>query len=90
VVRVLIEKGADASKENNRGETPLHVAAEDGNEAIARALTNAGADVNKTTGSAYGDVTPLYVAAANGHEAIVRALIKADADVNTASKGDWE
>ena len=41
---LLLEKGADASSVNNRGETPLHAAARKGNREILARLLDAGAD----------------------------------------------
>ena len=48
---------------------------------MARALIEAGADVNKAMDNG---ATPLYMAAQIGHEAVVRALIEFGADVNKA------
>jgi len=52
------------------------VAAQGGNEAVVRALMEAGADVNKATD--YGS-TPLFWAAQNGHEAVAQLLKDAGA-----------
>jgi cytohesin len=49
---------------------------------VARALIQAGADVNR---AANNGATPLYFAAQNGHEAVVLALIQAGGDVNKAA-----
>ena len=46
---------------------------------MARALLDAGADVNKAMNDGK---TPLFIAAEFGHEAVVRAPIEAGADVN--------
>ena len=63
-------------------DTPLCNAAIRGDEAVVRALIEAGADVNLARGIG---ATPLYIAAHNGQEAVVRALIELGADVNQAS-----
>jgi cytohesin len=81
VVQVLIEAGADVNKANDKGATPLFVAAHNGHVAEVRVLIVAGADVNKATDDG---VMPLCMAAQFGHEVVVRALIKAGADVNAA------
>jgi cytohesin len=56
------------------------LAAENGHEAVVKALIEAGADVNKARMTAGRRCTrPL-----TGHEAVVKALIEAGADVNKA------
>ena len=50
-----------------------------------RALTEAGADVNKAMDE--GD-SPLYNAADRGHQAVVRVLVQAGADINKAMDDD--
>ena len=62
--------------------TPLFVAAAEGHEAVARALVDLGADLNKAKDNG---TTPLFVAAQNAHEVVVQALVKAGADVNKAA-----
>jgi ankyrin repeat protein len=62
-------------------ENELHIAAQNGHEAMVRALIEAGAGVNKARDDG---ATPLLIAAQRGHEAVVRALIEADADVSKA------
>jgi ankyrin repeat protein len=56
--------------------TPLLDAAYFGHEAVARALIEAGADVNKMKDNG---VTPLFFATRNGHAAIVQILKDAGA-----------
>ena len=43
----MIKAGADVNKARDDGRTLLYVAAEDGHEAVVKALIEAGADVNK-------------------------------------------
>ena len=59
------------------------MAAQNGHEAVVRALIEAGADVNQATEE--GE-TPLYIAAQDGREAVMRALIQAGADINKATE----
>jgi ankyrin repeat protein len=51
--------------------TPLFIAAYNGHLEMARALLEAGADVNKANSN---DCTPLYAAAKEGHLEMVRLL----------------
>jgi hypothetical protein len=67
-------------------ETLVNIAAQNGHEAVVRALIELGADVNKAHDIGW---TALYAAAYNGHEAVVRALIEADTDVNKAHDIGW-
>lgn len=45
LLNILLAKGADVSVRNRNGETPLHTALENGKEAIAVKLIDAGADI---------------------------------------------
>jgi ankyrin repeat protein len=64
--------GADVNKARDNGTTPLFVAALNGHEAVARALLEAGADMNKMDDD-YG-ATLLSIAAQQGHKAVVKIL----------------
>jgi len=68
------------------GLTALVFAAREGDIDSARALVDAGADVNQTT--QYG-WTPLLTAINNRNYALARLLVERGADVNRANKGAW-
>jgi ankyrin repeat protein len=68
------------------GLTALVFAAREGDIESARALLDAGADVNQTT--EYG-WTPLLTAVNNRNYAVAKLLVERGADVNAANKGGW-
>ncbi|GLA05528.1 hypothetical protein AnigIFM60653_006020 [Aspergillus niger] len=67
---------------NHNGQTPLSLAAENGQEDIVQMLLERGASI-ETKSSKYQ--TPLSLAAANGHERIVQMLLKRGASIETKS-----
>src|SRR5712691_1059345 len=68
------------------GLTPLIFAAREGDLESAKALLDAGADVNQTT--EYG-WTPLLTATNNRHYKLARYLIERGGNPNIANKGGW-
>jgi uncharacterized protein len=68
------------------GLTPLVFAAREGDQESAKALLDAGADVNQTT--EYG-WTPLLTATNNRHYKLARYLIERGGNPNIANKGGW-
>jgi hypothetical protein len=68
------------------GHTPLVFAARGGDQESAKALVDAGADVNQTT--EYG-WTPLLTATNNRHYQLARYLIERGGKPNVANKGGW-
>lgn len=78
------ERGIDYRGDESR-ESPLLVAARNGDIRAVDALAAAGADLDAVSP---GDGTPLIVAAANGDLAMVRELIDLGADVDAAAPGD--
>ena len=71
VVRLLIDRGADANTASNKGTTPLHLAAEEGNKKVVQILLEAGADAKKV--NERGD-TPLSLAINNGRRNVFKLL----------------
>ena len=82
-IRALLEYGDDVNEETiwkNAGYRPLEIAALKGQAAAAKALIEAGANVNYQDEQDHE--TALILAAANGHAAVVAVLLNAGADVN--------
>ncbi|KAH7156057.1 hypothetical protein EDB81DRAFT_716016 [Dactylonectria macrodidyma] len=76
----------DVNCRNNRQQTPLHTACENGHLAVARLLIESGADKEaKDT----RDMTPLHVAATRGHPDIGRLLVEAGADIGACGNYGW-
>ena len=81
-VLMALQAGADANHKDvvdGISNTALHIAAFNGNHALAQAILGAGADVNARNWSSQ---TALHWAAINGHHALAQALLGAGADVN--------
>ena len=81
VVRVLLERGADANAKQADGATALHWAAHRNDLAIARMLLDDGARVNQAND--FG-ATPLWLAAVNGSAPMANLLLHHGADPNLA------
>ena len=80
VVRILLDAGADVQAEHGfHGATPLHFAAERGDDhalEVVTVLLEAGADVRAQT---WAESTPLHYAATSGLPAVAMALLNAGA-----------
>lgn len=83
VLKHFIENGFYVDAKNKKGETPLHVAAKQGNTEIAKLLIENRANVNATNKK--GE-TPLHLAAKQGNTEIVEFLIEKDADIDFHDK----
>jgi cytohesin len=70
VVKVLVANGADINAKDERDETPIHLAATEGDKQVVDLLLAAGADID------------LHLAADTGYVEKVKQLIAAGADVN--------
>jgi ankyrin repeat protein len=83
VAKLLLAKGAPVNATTSSGQTPLHIAAEEGFKYLAELLLGAGADVDARTND--GD-TPLHIAAEKGHEDLVKLLLANGADVDARNR----
>lgn len=80
MLKFLNVAGEKESTEQNRGETPLHRVAYNGNVQTARVLLTHGAEVNAR--SLYNGQTPLHLGAASGKAAILTLLLAQGAEVD--------
>ena len=78
-VSILIQHGADINRQNNKGWTALHRAAENGHNKVTTTLIEAGAELNIQTRNGS---TPLILATNSGENKVVQTLIEAGADLN--------
>lgn len=81
-IQTLLDQGADINTEFET-QTPLCLAASDGNIEMVEYLINAGADVNKAN---VKGVTPLMFATISKHGEVASLLIDKNADINAM---DW-
>jgi len=85
-VRMLLQSNPGlVSARNNNGDTPLHIAAYDGQDGVAAILLANGAPVNAVNNSGF---TPLHLAAYKNHKELVRLLIDHKADLNARTTGN--
>lgn len=79
MARLLLERGADPSRQDNLGATPLHLAAEAGLGELVRILMEKLADPNEAD---FLGRSALFRAVESENEEVVRQLLEASADVN--------
>ena len=77
----LLRAGADVAEADYFGQTALHIAAEEGHEALVSLLLAHGADANAVDSHR---LSPLYLAVFKGRVGAVRALLDAGVPVNAA------
>ncbi|KAH8774528.1 ankyrin repeat protein, partial [Diaporthe sp. PMI_573] len=83
VCSLILHHQADIQATTSSGETPLHVAAENGHTAVVEALLKNGADIQSTT---HGSETALHTAAKTGHYEVVETLLKHGAKVTVKDR----
>lgn len=82
----LVEKGASVNGKDDKGDTPLHVAASNGLVRTTLLLLKRGADKDSRDEK---QRTPLHLAAAGPHALVVRVLMENGADVTLRSDAIW-
>lgn len=85
-VRLFLNGKINVDTCDERGWTPLIIAAFNGREELAQLLIECGAHVSIKDKGGY---TPLHWAAFKGHVGIIKQLIIKNADVNARSLRDW-
>ncbi|EKD17225.1 uncharacterized protein L3040_008869 [Drepanopeziza brunnea f. sp. 'multigermtubi'] len=87
IAKALLNRGADVDlPTGDRGQTPLHLAAENGDEEMVRFLLNAGASIYARSDS---KTTPFYRAARSGNLNVLRLLYDKGSDINAKSWDGW-
>jgi hypothetical protein len=77
------EFGADINQADNKGCTPLFIAAQHGHESVVRCMVKElGADINNST---HDGRTPLMVAAHEKYDKIITFLLKYGADAQASA-----
>lgn len=80
LVELLLKFGINPNAQNNKGQTALHCAVEDGFKESCRALINHDSNLNMKDNQ--GEQTPLHYAAWCGDYEIADLLIRSGADIN--------
>lgn len=70
-VRILVDYGASVDIQNGDGQTPLHIAAAEGDETLVKYFYGVRASASITDNQ---DRTPMHLAAENGHANIIELL----------------
>ncbi|TRY90935.1 hypothetical protein DNTS_022174 [Danionella cerebrum] len=83
---LLSRKTTNVNAKDEDQYTPLHFAAQNGDEALTRFLIDRSANINET--DAQGR-TPTQIACHHGQENVVRVLLSRGADVQVKGKEDW-
>ena len=82
IAKLLIERGADLNKITNSGDSPLDLAARNGDLEMVKLLVENGANIEKEYQRAH---QPLHKASLNGHLEVVKYLIGKGAKINDPS-----
>jgi ankyrin repeat protein len=79
VIKSFVEVGADINTPNNKGETPVFVAAEDKRIDMVRLLVKLGADINIADNDNF---TPVHIAAMQGRVVMISLLAEFGTNIN--------
>ncbi len=89
VTEVLLAYGANIHERDNRGETPLHCAAQGGRPEVVECLVESGAEVDARVSDMFG-WTALHMAAADGYRysamQSIEWLLMGGANLNTLTR----
>lgn len=83
---LLSRKTTNVNAKDEDQYTPLHFAAQNGDEALTRLLLDRSASINEV--DAQGR-SPTHIACHHGQENVVRVLLSRGADVHLKGKDDW-
>jgi ankyrin repeat protein len=92
-VKSLIDLGAEVNGKNEKGQTPMLLAAERGHLSVIKILLNrgaaidAGCDCPTSEGAGW---TPLMVAIVDGHDEVAEFLMEKGADMNRKNQATGE
>jgi hypothetical protein len=84
VAHILVARGARIDVTDDKGHTPLHMAARAGHTPMVAFLLDAGADLEHRSDKG---LTPLYQAVTGGHPDTVRLLLERGADPEVRADG---
>ena len=84
IVRLLIQAGASVDATDDDSEVALHIAARNGDVAVAEALLGARVDA-----TCKARKTALHVAAERGEIAVVKFLLRAEVPVDAVTADEW-
>jgi ankyrin repeat protein len=84
IARILVAQGADLQKADEKGHTPLHMAARAGHTLMVDYLLREGADIEHRN---INGRTPLFQAVVGNHPRTVAALLERGADPNAVNEG---
>jgi hypothetical protein len=82
-IRILISEGEDVEALNSKGQSSLHIAAQQGHVEVIKVLIAGKASIEAKNQQ---QPTPLHIAASAGQEGAVLALVRAKADVNARDR----
>ena len=83
-IKLLLQNGANINSTDNRGRTPLYIAAGGGKSNLVSYLLEHGADPNKGA-SWKGNQMPIHVAAMYGHVEIIQDLLRHGAKIDACT-----